>query len=63
MPLYRNDGQAPVKYGTATIEPGDTVDASALPSKNFTLVEPDPPKSARRTRSAAAADPVPAATE
>ena len=42
MPKYRNIGTSEVQYGTTKVNPGDIVDASFSPGKQFVLVE-DPP--------------------
>ena len=51
MPKYKYNGQSPCHLGTALVRPGDIVDASATPGKNFTIVEaPKPPAPPRKTR-------------
>ncbi len=39
MPKYRYTGTGPCRYGNRPVNPGDVVDASAKPGKNFVLVE------------------------
>lgn len=52
MPKYRYTGQGPCRYGSQPVNPGDIVDASAKPGKNFVEVEAPKQEPARRRSSA-----------
>ena len=50
MPKYRYFGTGPCRYGVQNVQPGDLVDASAQPGKNFVRVQDEPPQEAEPSR-------------
>lgn len=43
MPKYFYRGTSELQYGTLKVMPGDTIESSFCPSKNFVLVADPPP--------------------